>query len=119
MADRSLRRLRLVVAGLLGLALLALALPGLAGQYPQTTLEPKSQLAAMQDALLDTIVFWCVIIFVLVEGALVVTVLRFRRRPGGPAPKPIHGKPSKALGKSLATRFMNFLSWVPVVIMRM
>jgi len=115
MAERSLRRLRLVVAGLLGLALLALALPGIAGQYPQTTLEPKSQLAVWQNDLLNNIVFWCVIIFVLVEGALVVTVLRFRRRPGGPAPKPIHGNTQLEILWTIAPAIILALIAVPTV----
>jgi cytochrome c oxidase subunit 2 len=91
MADRPLRRFRPWIALAVAIAALAFALPGLAGTYPQTTLEPRSEVARLIDALLDNIVLWCVIIFVLVEGALVVTVVRFRRRPGGPAPRAIHG----------------------------
>jgi len=91
MADRPLRRFGPLIALACAIGLLAFALPGLAGTYPQTTLEPRSEVARLIDGLLDNIVFWCTIIFVLVEGALVVTVLRFRRRPGGPPARPIHG----------------------------
>ena len=115
MPDRSLRRLRLVVAVLIGLGVLALALPGIASQYPQTTLEPKSNLALMQDVLLRDIVFWCVIIFVLVEGALVFTVLRFRRRPGGPAPQAIHGNTSLEIAWTVAPAIILALIAVPTV----
>lgn len=91
MAERPLRHFRTLIALAIAFGLLAFALPGLAGPNPQTTLEPKSEVARLIDQLLDNIVLWCVIIFVLVEGALIVTVVRYRRRPGGPAPRPIHG----------------------------
>jgi cytochrome c oxidase subunit 2 len=91
MAERPLRRFRPLIALACAVGLLVLALPGLAETYPQTTLEPKSEIARLIDGLLDNIVIWCVIIFVLVETALVVTVVRYRRRAGGPAPQAIHG----------------------------
>src|SRR5258705_10896377 len=91
MAERALRRFRPLIAFALAIGLLALALPGFASPYPQTTLEPQSEIARLIDGLLDNIVLWCVIIFVLVEGALVVTVVRYRRRAGGAPPRPIHG----------------------------
>ena len=91
MTASTLRRWRRPLLVLLGLALCALAHPALAQNYPQTTLEPKSAIAGEVDHLLRDIVFWVVVIFVIVEGGLVFTVVRFRRRAGGPAPKPIHG----------------------------
>ena len=119
MADRPLRRLRTFVAVALALGLVALMLvlarPGLASPYPQTTLEPHSQVAQMIDALLDNIVLWCVIIFVIVEGALVVTVLRFRRRAGGPAPKPIHGNTTLEIAWTVVPAIILALIAVPTV----
>ena len=67
MADRPLRRFRPLIALACAVGLLAFALPGLAGTYPQTTLEPRSEVARLIDGLLDNIVFWCTIIFVLLR----------------------------------------------------
>ena len=70
----------------------ALALAGCALQeFPQSTLHPHSDLAWSIQHLLEQLVFWVVVIFVLVEAMLIVTVVRFRSRPGSPEPKPVHG----------------------------
>ena len=84
-ARRHLRRL----VPLLGLALLALA--GCAENYPQTTLAPKGDFARAVDAVFRSTVRWAVVVFVLVEGALVYAIIRYRSRPGGPKPSQFHG----------------------------
>ncbi len=71
------------------LALLAAA--GCAEHYPQTTLLPKGDFAMMVDHLLRTTVWWALGVFILVEGALVVAMIKFREKPGDPEPKQIHG----------------------------
>jgi cytochrome c oxidase subunit 2 len=83
--------------------------------YPQTTLEPKSEVARSIDDILDGIVIWVIIIFVVVEAALVVTVLRFRRRPGGPPAKPIHGNTALEIGWTLAPAIILAFIAVPTV----
>ena len=74
------------------LVLIALAFCGCTlKEFPQSTVHPQSDYAQSIQRLLETLVFWVVVIFVLVEAALIVTVVRFRARPGAPDPKPIHG----------------------------
>lgn len=74
------------------LPLLLLALAACAGEsYPQSTLTPKGDFADLVDALFRTTVFWAVIIFVLVEGALLFAIFRFRGQVDDPEPKQIHG----------------------------
>ena len=89
--------------------------PSWAQAYPQTTLEPKSEVARSIDGLLDGIVVWVIIIFVVVETALVVTVIRFRKRPGGPAAKPIHGNTALEIGWTLAPAIILAFIAVPTV----
>jgi cytochrome c oxidase subunit 2 len=72
----------------LGLALIA---AGCARNYPQTTLLPKSDITRMIDHLLRTTVWWATAVFVLVEGALLYAIFRFRERPGGAPPEQTHG----------------------------
>ncbi len=121
MADRKRSSFSLALLAMAALAVLAIvafapeAARAQAMTYPQTTLEPKSEVARSIDEILDGIVIWVIVIFVLVEGALVVTVLRFRRRPGGPAAKPIHGNTALELGWTLAPAIILALIAVPTV----
>ena len=81
-------RSRLVTA----LCLLALVLVGCSPEhYPQTTLLPRGDFARIVDDLFDTTVWWAMLVFVLVEGALVYAIFRFRGKPGDPEPQQTHG----------------------------
>ncbi|WP_419166355.1 cytochrome c oxidase subunit II [Candidatus Palauibacter sp.] len=68
-----------------------LAVQGCGGEYPQSALHPNSDAATLLDRLFDQIFWWAAGVFVVVEGILVYTLVRFRQRPGGPRPKEIHG----------------------------
>jgi cytochrome c oxidase subunit II len=82
------RSLRSVTA----LCLLGLVLAGCNPEhYPQTTLIPRGDFARIADHLLDTTVKWALLVFVLVEGVLVYSILRFRGRPEDPEPHQSHG----------------------------
>lgn len=73
------------------LTLLALLVAGCAENYPQTTLDPRGEFARMVDDVFMTTVRWAILVFVLVEGALVVAIIKFRGKPDDPEPKQIHG----------------------------
>ncbi len=72
-------------------AICLLVLLGCAKNYPQTTLLPRGDFARLVDDLFRTTVFWAVIVFVLVEGALVYAIIKFRGRPDDPEPRQTHG----------------------------
>lgn len=76
-------------AALLGALVLGLAACG--GEYPNSTFNPNTEYNAAIDALWDKLLFWGTLVFVGVETALVYTIFRFRRRPGGATPKQVHG----------------------------
>jgi cytochrome c oxidase subunit 2 len=79
-----------VVLPLLGV--LALALAGCSrDQYPQTALLPLSDFARIGDDVQDTTFYWALGVFILVEGALLYSVFRFRGKPEDPEPSQIHG----------------------------
>lgn len=87
-----LRRLRPFAAGALTLALLVLVgCTTNEATYPQTTLAPKSDFTRLVDDLFQTTFFWAVIVFVLVEGALLFAMWKFRGRPTDAEPEQVHG----------------------------
>jgi len=74
------------------LCLFALALGGCsAEQFPQTALHPLSDFARIGDDVQDITFFWALGVFILVEGALVYAIFRFRGKPGDPEPAQVHG----------------------------
>lgn len=83
-------RQRRVVSALL-LGALALGLAACGETYPNSTFNPNTEFNAAIDALWDKQLFWGTLVFVLVELALIVTIVRFRRRPDGKKPVQVHG----------------------------
>ena len=83
------------IAGRLApLVLVVLAVASCGGtseQYPQSTLHPKSDFTRMLDGVFMTTVWWALLVFVLVEGALVWAILRYRGKPGDAEPAQVHG----------------------------
>jgi cytochrome c oxidase subunit 2 len=62
-----------------------------AQDFPQTTLAPKGDLARIEDGVFFETVKWAALVFVLVEGALIYAILRFRGKAGDAEPDQIHG----------------------------
>jgi cytochrome c oxidase subunit II len=75
------------------LPLLALLAAGACSpdHYPQTALRPLSDYARIGDDIQTTTFYWAVAVFILVEGALLYAVFRFRGKPDDPEPHQIHG----------------------------
>jgi len=87
----SMLRLRQAApATLIAVALLALSACG-GAELPNSTFNHTTDLNTAIDNLWQRLLFWGTIVFVVVEIALVYTIIRFRKRPGGPAAKQIHG----------------------------
>lgn len=80
---------RLAPAALLGAVALGLVACG--GEYPNSTFNHHTEFNTALDALWDRMMFLGTIVFIVVEGLLLYTIFRFRRRPGGGTPKQIHG----------------------------
>jgi len=88
MAFRAAVRRALRVAPFL---VVLLVLAACARDYPQSTLHPRSDFTRMIDGVFMNTVWWAVAVFILVEGALVWTIFRFRGRPDDPEPRQVHG----------------------------
>src|SRR5262249_41906875 len=102
------------------LSLLALALPlllwGCSEHLPQTTLVPTSDFGDSIDWLFRSILFWEIGIFVLVEGALLFAVLRFRRSKSDSIPRQTHGHTGIEVAWTLAPALILVFIGVPTVL---
>lgn len=98
-----------------GIPACVLAVVGCSGPFPQTTFSTASGYAGDLANLFVLIFGLAVIVFLLVQGALIYTVIRFRARPGAPDPKPIHGHTTLEIGWTLAPAFIISLIAVPTV----
>ena len=87
-ALRRPRPRRLVFFGLVAALFL---LTAACSQGYQSTWDPIGPVAEKQLQLFNVLLWTMVAVFVLVEGALLYIVIRYRRRPGQPRPPQIHG----------------------------
>lgn len=71
-------------------AALTLLLSGCAGEGPQNVLRPEGPIARKADSLWDLTFAVAVVIFFLVEGALLFAIIRFRRKSETEAPVQVH-----------------------------
>ena len=82
------QRKQLLLFGVLIVGLLLMACdPG----ARQSTFGTAGPVAEKQLLLFDLLLWVMVAVFVLVEGALLYATIKFRRRPGDPLPKQVHG----------------------------
>jgi cytochrome c oxidase subunit II len=83
---RGKRRRELIVPGVLFSSLLLASC-----NSPQTILNPQGPVANSEAGLFWFILWVATFIFVLVEGALIYSIIRFRARANTPEPRQIHG----------------------------
>jgi len=73
-------------------AALTLALAACArDSYPNSTFHPTTEFNEAIKLLWDRLLFLGTIVFVIVEGLLIYTIVRFRAKPGQAAPRHVHG----------------------------
>jgi len=94
---------------------LVLGILACAGDYQQSTLHPASDFAGRLDHLFRGIFWWALGVFVLVEGALLVAIIRFRRRPGGDQPRQVHGHTALEIGWTIAPALILVFIAVPTI----
>jgi cytochrome c oxidase subunit 2 len=97
------------------LAVVAVAVLACARDYPQTTLLPRSDFAHLLDATFRKTVYLAVIVFVLVEGALLFAIWKFRARPGAPEPTQTHGNTTLEIVWTMIPAVILALIAVPTV----
>jgi cytochrome c oxidase subunit 2 len=102
-----------VAAGCAALACL-LAACG-ADRYPQTTLDPASDLARDIAGLQALIFWWIMGVLVVVTAVLVYVLFRYRDRPDAPEPRRIHGNNTLEILWTLGPAVIVALILVPTV----
>jgi cytochrome c oxidase subunit 2 len=106
-------RKRTLVGAAVSMLLVMLAACG--GEYPQSTLHPTADFGSEIDRLFMTIVWWALGVFVLVETALIVAIIKFRDRPGAPVPKHVHGSTLLEISWTLAPAIVLIFIAVPTI----
>lgn len=108
-------RLRSAAPALLSLAvLLTLSACGFT-EYPNSTFNHTTDFNTSIDALFSRLVFWGTIVFVVVEAALIFTIIRYRKRPGGAPAKQIHGNAALEITWTAIPAIILVLIAVPTV----
>jgi len=108
-----LRILRAAIPVLLLFALLLLV--GCQTDSPQNTFAPKGYPADKQRDLFMLVMWPAVVILILVEGAIVVALWRFRRRRNSERPKQLHGNPRLELAWTIAPALLLASLAVPTL----
>ena len=85
------------------------------GDFPQSTLHPTSDFGRDIDALYRTILWWAIGVFVLVEAALVITIIKFRQRRSSKAPQQVHGSTLLEISWTLAPAVVLIFIAVPTI----
>ena len=94
----------------------ALLLAACAGDGPQTALEPAGPFAEDIDGLWDLVLMISVVIFVLVQGALLYAIFRFRERKGDDRrPKQVHGNNALEISWTILPAVILAVVAVPTV----
>jgi cytochrome c oxidase subunit 2 len=94
---------------------LLLALAGCGGSFPQSALAPKSDFSVALDGLFTNIFWWAVVVFIVVEALLLIAIVRYRARPDGRIPKPVHGHTALEIGWTLAPALILVFIAVPTM----
>jgi len=84
------------------LAALALLVTGCAVDVPQNTFAPEGDVAREQRDLFNLVMWPAIAVFVVVEGVLLIAILRFRRRGDERLPKQVHGNTRLEIAWTLA-----------------
>lgn len=104
-----------LIGALLLLALVALMLSGCETETPQNTFAAKGEVAREQRDLFYLAMWPAIAIMILVEGALVVVLFRFRRRHKDELPKQVHGNTRLELAWTIAPAVLLLGLTVPML----
>ncbi len=105
--------LRLLAPGLL--IVLLLLLVGCGVDTPQNTFAPEGDVADKQRDLFNYALWPAVAILVIVEGLLVVALIRFRQKRGQALPTQVHGNPRLEIAWTIAPAVLLLVLAVPTI----
>ena len=82
---------------------------------PMTTVRPRSDFGKWIDEIFMLISWTTLVIFILVEAALVYACWRFRDRPGAPIPKQVHGHTVLEISWTIAFAVILLIIGIPTI----
>lgn len=85
------------------------------GDYPNSTFRPTTDHNRDVTLLWNRMMFWGTIVFVVVEAILIYTIIKYRRREGGPEPRHVHGNTLMEITWTLAPALILVFIAVPTV----
>ena len=94
---------------------LFLVLAGCTPDHPQSTFDTSGPVARSQLTLFYWIFWAALLVFVVVGGIILYTILRYRRRPGDPDPPQIHGHTALEITWTIAPAIVLAVVAVPTV----
>ncbi|MDQ6726904.1 MAG: cytochrome c oxidase subunit II [Actinomycetota bacterium] len=96
-------------------ACLFLLLAACAKNAPQSSLKPKGDVAHRIANLINPVFIVAGVVFVLVQGLIVVAVIKFRAKPDSPEPEQIHGNTRLEVGWTLLPALILLAVAVPTI----
>ncbi len=96
-------------------ASLFLFLVACAENAPQDYLEPKGPIAERIDRLINPVFIVAGVVFVLVQGLILLAIVKFRARPDSPEPEQIHGNTRLEVAWTLAPALILVAVAVPTI----
>jgi cytochrome c oxidase subunit 2 len=82
---------------------------------PMTTVRPRSDFGKWIDEIFMLISWTTLVIFIVVEAALVYACWRFRDRPGAPIPKQVHGHTVLEISWTIAFAVILLIIGIPTI----
>ncbi|MDI3339527.1 MAG: cytochrome c oxidase subunit II [Sphaerobacter sp.] len=113
-----MRGVKTIARGALVTALavaLVLLVSGCVGDTPQSVNDPRADNAQKIWDLFMPIFWLSVGVFVIVQGIVIVALIRFRRRPDSPVPRAIHGNTKLEIAWTLAPALILAAIAVPTI----
>src|SRR5215216_5182284 len=111
-----IRPRQLASIAVIALLVVAIAACGTYGkEYPNSTFNNTTEFNTAIKSLWDKLLFWGTLVFVIVEGILIYTIIRFRRRSAADEPKHVHGNTVLEITWTIAPAVILVFIAVPTV----
>src|SRR5438309_334435 len=94
---------------------LAVVMTACGGEYPDSVFHHRTDVNRDVDGLFRILIYAGTAVFIFVEGLLVVALVKFRRRPGQPAPEHVHGNTTLEITWTVIPALILLLIAVPTV----
>jgi cytochrome c oxidase subunit II len=111
-----IRPRQLASIAVIALLVVAIAACGTYGKsYPNSTFNNTTEFNTAIKSLWDKLLFWGTLVFVIVEGILIYTIIRFRRRSDADEPQHVHGNTVLEIAWTIAPAVILVFIAIPTV----